>query len=205
MKSGSIWLAEKPLLLASASTARRAVLEAAGLQVETEAAGIDERAIEASLGNAWPAELAERLAREKANAVALRRADRVVLGADQVLDYDGQSMSKPADLEDAARQLAELAGHTHRLHSAVALRVPGEGEILFVETASLTMRHLGQAAIRAYLGHVGNAALWSPGGYQVEGLGIHLFERIDGEHTAILGLPLLPLLGRLRGLGLIGI
>jgi septum formation protein len=201
----SIWLAKKPLLLASASPARRAVLEAAGLTVETEAAGIDERAIEASLGKTRPAELAERLAREKASVIALRHPDRVVLGADQVLDYDGQSMSKPADLEEAVRQLTELAGHTHRLHSAVALRVSGQGESVLVETASLTMRQLGETEIRTYLGHVGDAALWSPGGYQVEGLGIHLFERIDGEHTTILGLPMLPLLRRLRTLGLIGI
>jgi septum formation protein len=85
------------------------------------------------------------------------------------------------------------------------LRVSGQGESVLVETASLTMRQLGETEIRTYLGHVGDAALWSPGGYQVEGLGIHLFERIDGEHTTILGLPMLPLLRRLRTLGLIGI
>jgi septum formation protein len=205
MPGAAIWLADKPPLLASASTARRALMEAAGLPVETEASGIDERAVEASMPDAKPAAIAERLAREKAAAVATRYPDRVVIGADQVLDFDGRALSKPANLADAARQIAELAGHNHSLHSAVAIFAPGRPDTVFVEEARLTMRNLEQDAITAYLGRIGDAALWSPGGYQVEGLGIHLFERIEGEHTTILGLPMLPLLATFRALNLIGI
>jgi septum formation protein len=203
--AGSIWLAEKPPLLASTSTARRLLMEAVGLPVETEAAGIDERAIEVSMPGAKPAAIAERLAGEKAAAVAARHPDRVVIGADQVLDLDGRSLSKPANLEDAARQIAELAGRTHSLHSALVVVFPSRPDLTFVEEARLTMRDLDRDAILTYLGRIGDSALSSPGGYQVEGLGIHLFERIEGEHTTILGLPMLPLLAALRASNLIGI
>ena len=205
MASGSIWLADEPLLLASTSTARRALLEAAGLPVETEASGIDERAIEASMPGAAPALIAERLAHEKAAAVAGRHPNRVVVGADQVLELGGASFSKPTSAAEAACQISELAGRSHHLHSGVALRVPGRPDTAFVEQASLTMRHLDRDAIGAYLDRVGQAALWGPGGYQVEGLGIHLFERIEGEHTTILGLPMLPLLAAFRRFNLIRI
>jgi septum formation protein len=179
-------------------------MEAVGLPVETEAAGIDERAFEVSMPGARPAAIAERLAHQKAAAVAARHPDRVVIGADQVLELDGRPLSKPANLEDAARQIAALAGRTHSLHSAVGVLVPGRPETSFVQEARLTMRDLDRGAILAYLGRIGDAALWSPGGYQVEGLGIHLFERIEGEHTTILGLPMLPLLAAFRALNLIG-
>jgi septum formation protein len=202
---GSIWLPEEPLLLASTSNARRVLLEAAGLPVETEASGIDERAVEASMAGAPPALVAQRLAHEKAVAVAVRHPTRVVVGADQVLELDGRSFSKPGSLAEAAGQISELAGRSHHLHSAVALRVPGRPDADFVEQASLTMRHLDRDAIGAYLERVGPAALWSPGSYQVEGLGIHLFEHIEGEHTTILGLPMLPLLAAFRRFNLIRI
>lgn len=205
MTGAAIWLADNPPLLASASPARRALMEAAGLPVETEAAGIDERAVAASMAGARPAAIAERLAREKAAAVAARHPDRVVIGADQVLDLDGRALSKPASLEDAAGQIAELAGRTHGLHSAVAVLASGRPDTAFLEEARLTMRKLDRDAILTYLDEIGDAALRSPGGYQVEGLGIHLFERIEGEHTTILGLPMLPLLAAFRALNLIGI
>jgi septum formation protein len=201
----ALWLAPKPLLLASTSHARRSLIAGAGLPLDVQAAGVDERAIERSMGDdAPPAAIAERLAGEKAAAVAERNPDRVVIGADQVLDLGGRAMAKPADPAEAGRQLAALSGRTHRLSSAVAVKVPGHGTVVFVEHAHLTMRHLDAPAIAAYLERVGEAACWSAGGYQVESLGIHLFDRIEGEHSTILGLPLLPLLATLRRFGLIG-
>lgn len=198
------WCGSAPLLLASASTARKAVIEAARLPVEIEPAGVDERAIEHAMGpDPVPSLVAERLAAEKAAAVAGRHPDRVLIGADQVLEIDGRVMSKPADYVEAARQIAQLAGRTHRLNSAVAVCAPGHPPVGFVEQASLTMRPLTSGEIEAYLAELGRAALWSPGSYQVEGLGIHLFERIEGEHTTILGLPMLPLLAILRRLRLV--
>lgn len=198
-----LWLGPAPLLLASTSPTRRLLLEDAGLPVETAAPGIDERALEAGAGLA-PAALALRLAEAKAASVAALHPDRVVVGADQVLDADGTVLHKPAGLEEARAQLARLAGRTHALHAAVAIAQGGRIES-FVETAHLTLRPLDAAQVAAYVALAGaDRVRSSVGGYQVEGLGIHLFARIAGAHSTILGLPLLPLLARLRGLGLLG-
>ncbi|MDO9426943.1 MAG: Maf family nucleotide pyrophosphatase [Methylobacterium sp.] len=193
-----LWRGAAPLLLASTSPTRRALLTSAGLTVETQAPGVDERAVEAACAGLGPVDLALRLARAKAEAVAARAPDRIVVGADQVLECDGVVFHKPADAAAARTQLARLAGRTHRLHAAVALCGGGHPPESFVETAHLTVRPLGAAAIAAYVGRAGPAATASVGAYQLEGLGIHLFTRIDGDHTTILGLPLLPLLARLR-------
>lgn len=193
-----LWRGAAPLLLASTSPTRRALLTSAGLTVETQAPGVDERAVEAACAGLGPVDLALRLARAKAEAVAARVPDRIVVGADQVLECDGIVFHKPADAAAARTQLARLAGRTHRLHAAVALCGGGHPPDSFVETAHLTVRPLDAAAIAAYVGRAGPAATASVGAYQLEGLGIHLFTRIDGDHTTILGLPLLPLLARLR-------
>jgi septum formation protein len=206
MATVPVWLADRPLLLASTSTTRRLLVAAAGLPVETEAAGIDERAIEEQMGEgATPLVIAGRLASLKAASAASRNPGRIVVGADQVLDLDGRTMAKPVDRPEAARQLAQLSGRTHILHSAVSIRVPGRPEMAFVEQARLTMRNLDEAVVASYLAHAGEAVFRSVGGYQIEGIGIHLFERIEGEHTTILGLPMLRLLAVLRALDLIGI
>ncbi|MEH3118376.1 MAG: Maf family protein [Methylorubrum populi] len=202
MNASTLWLAPEPLLLASASATRRDLLASAGLPVETAPARIDERALEAGSGGLTPPELALRLARAKAEAVAARHPGRVVIGADQVLACEGRVFHKPADSEAARTHLAGLQGRTHRLHSAVAILRGGIAET-FVESARLTMRPLDAAAIGAYLRLAGAAVTGSVGAYQLEGLGIHLFERIEGDHSAILGLPLTPLLARLRGMGLL--
>ncbi|SFG73915.1 Maf family protein [Methylobacterium gossipiicola] len=191
-----LWRCAAPLLLASTSPTRRALLAGAGLTVETRSPGVDERAIEAACLGLSPADLARRLARAKAEAVAASAPGRIVVGADQVLECDGVVFHKPADAEAARAQLGQLAGRTHRLHSAVAL-IAGEPET-FVETAHLTLRPLQPEAIAAYVALAGPGATASVGGYQLEGLGIHLFSEIAGDHTTILGLPLLPLLARLR-------
>ena len=199
---GQLWLGAEPVLLASTSRTRRALLESCGIPVEARAPGLDERTVEAGLGRSvHPDELASELARRKAELVAASFGSRIVIGADQVLDLDGESLGKPGDPDGARRQLARLAGRTHRLHSAVAIFVGGALHRVAVETASLTMRDLDAATIARYVDAAGEAACRSAGGYEIEGLGIHLFSRVDGEHSTILGLPLLPVLASLRELG----
>jgi septum formation protein len=202
VNASPLWLAPAPLLLASASATRRDLLTGAGLPVETAPARIDERALEAEGGELVPADLARRLARAKAEEVAARHPGRIVIGADQVLECEGRIFHKPADLKAAHAHLARLQGRTHQLHSAVAILRDGRAED-FVETARLTMRPLDAEAIDAYLRLAGVAVTTSVGAYQLEGLGIHLFERVEGDHSTILGLPLTPLLARLRGMGLL--
>lgn len=198
----SIWRGSKPLLLASTSSTRRALLEGAGLPVETEAPGVDERAVEtaALAEGAGPAEVARRLACAKALAVSRRRPDRIVVGADQTLDCEGELFHKPADAAAACAQLARLAGRAHHLHAAAALARNGAllGDV--VQGAHLVMRSLSPSAIERYVALAGNGVAHSVGAYQIEGIGIHLFQRIEGDHPTILGLPLLPLLGTLRDL-----
>jgi septum formation protein len=193
-----LWLGTVPLLLASKSAARRALLEAAKLPFEILGVEVDERALESDGPRDGPEGVARRLAREKALAGSRLRPDALVIGADQTLALGSESFHKPADRDAAKAQLARLAGRTHALHSAVALA--RDGEIVFdtVEAAHLTMRSLTPSSLDAYLDAAGDAVLGSVGGYQLEGLGIHLFERIEGAHSVILGLPLLPLLGFLR-------
>lgn len=202
MNATPLWLAPAPLLLASASATRRDLLTGAGLPVETVPARIDERALEAEGGEIVPVDLARRLARAKAEEVAARHPGRIVIGADQVLECEGRIFHKPADLAAAHAHLTRLQDRTHQLHSAVAILRDGRAED-FVETARLTMRPLDAEAIDAYLRLAGVAVTTSVGAYQLEGLGIHLFERVEGDHSTILGLPLTPLLARLRGMGLL--
>lgn len=205
MDAGSLWRGPSPLLLASTSRGRRALLEAAAIPVDAEASGIDERAIEAGLAAPEPREVAARLARDKAMAVAARHPDRIVLGADQVLDLDGVPIPKPESAAAARLQIARLAGRTHLLHAAAALARNGAIVWEDLESASLGMRPLADVAIARYVAAAGDAATRSAGGYEIEALGIHLFDRIEGEHSVILGLPMLPLLAALRGMGLLAL
>jgi len=194
----ALWLAAEPLLLASKSESRRALLAAAAIPVEVLAADIDERAIEAKARPAGPGEVAALLAREKARAVASARRGRLVLGADQTLALGTQRFSKPASPAAAREQLIALRGTSHELHSALALA--RDHAIVFEhrETARLTMRTFSDAFLDAYLAAAGPAVMASVGAYQVEKAGIQLFERIEGDHFTILGLPLLALLQYLR-------
>jgi septum formation protein len=198
-----VWHGTKPLILASQSQARQALLANAGIAFEAVPAEIDERAIQRASGLSAPGEIAALLAREKAISVSLRRPGQFVVGADQTLALDQRLFSKPAGRAQAAGQLRALAGQSHELHSATA--VARDGEILFedVSIARMTMRPLDGAAIRAYLDTAGEAVTTSVGAYRLEGLGVHLFERIEGDHFTILGLPLLPLLKFLRSQGLL--
>ncbi|MEH3145377.1 MAG: Maf family protein [Methylobacterium frigidaeris] len=198
-----LWRGSAPLLLASTSPTRRALLDSAGLAVETRAPEVDERAVEAASGALPPHRLAQRLAEAKTAAVARAAPERVVVGADQVLELDGEVLHKPGSREVAHAHLARLQGRTHGLHAAVALALGGVVVDRFVATARLTLRPLDAAAIDAYLDAAGPAVTGSVGAYQLEGIGIHLFDAVEGDHSTILGLPLLPLLARLRGRGLL--
>ena len=194
----SLWRGKLPLILASQSRARQMLLANAGIAFEATPADIDERAVQQASRLSAPGEIAALLAREKALAVSARHPSRLVVGADQTLALGFTLFSKPADRAQAKQQLGALAGRTHELHSAVA--VVRDDRILFetVAIARMTMRSLGEAEINAYLREAGEAVISSVGAYQLEGLGIHLFERIDGDHFTILGLPLLQLLAFLR-------
>jgi nucleoside triphosphate pyrophosphatase len=201
----TIWRGKDPLILASQSRARKMLLANAGIQFEALPADIDERAVQENSGLTAPADIASLLAREKALFVSSQRPGRFIVGADQTLALGDRLFSKPAGRDSAAEQLRALAGRVHELHSAVA--VAQNGKILFADAsvARMSMRPLDEDGINAYLDQAGEAVTMSVGAYQLEGLGVHLFERIDGDHFTILGLPLLSLLAFLRSEKLLAI
>lgn len=197
-----LWMLPRPLVLASKSQARRALLAAAGLPFEAIDAGVDERAIQLTLGpGADGALVASTLARAKAAAVSGEQPDRLVAGADQTLSLGGDLVTKPADRATARRQIVAMAGRTHTLHSAVCLMRDGAVVAHGCAEAHLTCRVFSEGFVDCYLDLAGDSVLSSVGGYAVEGLGIHLFETIAGEQSTILGLPMLPLLRMLRDVG----
>lgn len=203
----SLWIGREKLVLASKSASRRHLLESAGLALEVEAADIDERALESEfLAAGGESEaLALALARAKALEVSARRPGAPCIGADQILTLEGRLLHKSETMESAARTLRALSGRTHRLTSAFAIardgRILGEGQ----ERADLTMRALDSRQIALYLACAGPGVLASVGVYQIEGLGVHLFDAIDGDHATILGLPMLKLLARLRSEGMLAL
>jgi septum formation protein len=201
----TIWRGVQPLILASQSLARRELLANAGITFDAMPADIDERGIQQKSGLAAPGEIAALLAERKAAFISLRHPGRYVLGADQILALGDRMFSKPAGREQAAEQLAILAGRTHELHSALAVVCDGATLFSNVSVAHMTMRKLDDEAINAYLDAAGDKVTTSVGAYQLEGLGVHLFELIEGDHFTILGLPLLPLLSFLRGEEMIAI
>jgi len=200
---------DPPVVLASQSATRRALLERAGLRVEALPAHVDEAALkEACRAEGIPPEDAALiLAEAKAERIARRRPDALVIGCDQLLvcklDDGERWFDKPADLAAARAQLQALRGRTHRLVTATVVWRSGERVWQDVTTPRLTMRSFSDVFLDAYLGAEGEAILSSVGAYRLEARGVHLFSRIEGEHSAILGLPLLPLLGFLRGHGVV--
>ena len=194
----ALWQAPEPLVLASRSSSRRAMLEAAGIPVEVRVADIDERAVESAAGVSAAGEAALLLACEKAGAVARVMPSRLVVGADQTLSIDDRRLDKPVDIAAARAQLGMLAGRTHELHAAVAVAYGDEVLFRAVDRARLTVRSFTAGFLQSYLDAAGASVLASVGSYQLEGAGIHLFERIEGNYFTILGLPLLPLFSFLR-------
>ena len=194
----TIWRGSSPLILASQSRARQMLLASAGIDFKAVPADIDERTVQQTSGLTSAGDIAALLAREKALMVSSQHSRQFVVGADQTLALGTRLFSKPAGRAQAAEQLRALAGNRHELHSAVA--VARDGKILFeaVSVAGMMMRRLTEAEIEAYLTEAGDAVASSVGAYQLEGLGVHLFERIEGDHFTILGLPLLKLLAFLR-------
>lgn len=185
--------------LASASTARARILRSAGVDFEIVPAGIDEETLKADLlaKRSTPRKIAEELAAAKALAVSAGRRD-LVIGADQTLDLDGETLSKVRNLGEARGCLLRLRGHTHRLHSAVTVVRDGRVRWRYVASPGLTMRLFSNSFLDHYLSDCGDAVLGSLGCYRLEGLGAQLFETVDGDYHAILGLPLTPLLAALR-------
>lgn len=194
----TLWRGQWPLVLASRSRARQALLANAGIPFEAVPADIDERALQQGSGLSAPADIAALLAREKALWVSKHQPGQFIVGADQTMALGTQLFSKPAGRAQAAGQLRELAGKRHQLHSAVA--VARDGQVLFEDTtvARMAMRRLSEVEIETYLNEAGEAVTSSVGAYQLEGIGIHLFECVEGDHFTILGLPLLQLLAFLR-------
>jgi len=196
-----LWRAAEPLVLASGSTIRRRLLEAAGISVEVQPAEIDERAIATGLGDQDARKIALALAEAKAQKVSRQLPKRLVLGADQTLSLGARLLNKPLDRAYARAQLLALRGRTHVLTSAFAFARGGEILAHDADAVLMIMRLFSEDFVAAYLDAVGAAAMTSVGAYQYEGLGIHLFERVEGDYTTILGLPLLAVVAMLRQLG----
>ncbi len=190
------------LILASGSGTRRALLEAAGIAIRVHPAEVDEAALRDAMLAADESvshgAIALALAEAKARAVSRARPEALVIGADQVLSFEGRLFEKPRSVDEARRQLLSLRGKTHALHSAVALAIGGAVVWQDLQTARLTLREFSAAALDDYLARAGDTVLTSVGAYRIEGPAVQLFEEIEGDHTTILGLPLLPLLEELR-------
>ena len=192
------------LILASKSRYRFKLLSDAGLNFEACDAGVDERAVEQALGdNVLPEDRAQILAQTKAVHVSEDLPDALVLGCDQILALGDEILHKAVDFEAARANLLKLSGKTHTLHSAMALAVNGEIAWSLTVPAYMTMRKLSPGFIGRHLAFAGQAVLGSVGCYQIEGPGLQLFEKIEGDYWTIIGLPLLPLIAELRARGAI--
>lgn len=191
------------IVLASKSASRRAMLEAADIPFRARPAHADERAIEAALGDATPADVAKALAVAKAEAVSRETPGELVLGSDSLVSCGGRRFDKPASREIAAEHLQFFSGKVMELHSAAAL--VRDGEVLWAEPAMarLHVAELSDAFIESYLDAEWPEVAGCVGVFRIEGRGVQLFERIDGDYFTILGMPLLKVQAALRALGVL--
>jgi septum formation protein len=195
----------RPLILASASPTRLAMLRAAGLDVTPDPARIDESAIRTALAaeGATPRDMADLLAEMKARKTADRHPDTLVLGCDQILEFDGQAWAKPESPDDAIRQITTLSANTHLLLSALVLYDGTQPVWRHIGIARLTMRPLSPDWISAYVTRNWAEIRDSVGCYHIEGEGIRLFSALEGDYLAVPGLPMIPLLNYLTQRGFI--
>ena len=186
------------IVLASNSASRKAMLEAAGIAFEAEGAAVDERALEAEMEGAEPAEIAQALAAAKAAALSAARPDALVLGSDSLVEVDGRRFDKPANRDNAAEHLRFFSGKAMTLHSAAALARGGQIVWVGSDFARLRVRDLSEDFIAAYLDAEWPAVSYCVGVFRIEGPGVQLFESIAGDQFTVLGMPLLQVLGALR-------
>jgi septum formation protein len=191
-----------PLILASGSAIRRQILESAGIPFSVQTSGVDEDFIKAGWQGSDPSELAVRLAEAKARAPQVA-SDALVLGADQVLSCEGELFDKARSVEEARQRLQHLRGKTHTLHSGLAAVRSGDVVWRYRTESHLTVRTFSDAFLADYLDKAGDVLTASVGAYAYEGLGAQLFDQVEGDYYAILGLPLLPVLDLLRREGVI--
>ena len=191
------------LILASKSASRRAMLDAAGVAYQSIPADIDERAVEARLADAAPAEVAEALSVAKAAAVAAEHGQALVLGSDSLVVCAGRRFDKPASRDEAAEHLRFFSGRVIELHSGAALVRGNTCEWSHSALARLHVRALSEDFITEYLAAEWPAVSHTVGVFRIEALGVQLFERVEGDHFTILGMPLLPVLGALREAGVL--
>lgn len=204
--TGSIfWREPAPLVLGSGSSTRRQLLTACGIPIRILKPEVDEATLANSLlsEKASPKTIAMRLANAKSDAIRKLAPNDLVLTADQTLDHQGELFMKPASVEQARTQLKELRASTHQLHSAAVLCRGDKIIWSGVASARLVMRDFSDAFLEIYIAAIGPTLLETVGGYQIEGLGLHLFAEISGQHATILGLPLIDLLEALRNIGAI--
>lgn len=192
------------IILASTSPIRRRLLENAGVPFVAEKPSVDEDEIKRSAPGLAREALAHHLASAKCLSVSKQHPDDLVIGADQVLSFSGKTFDKPARLEEARSHLLEFRGKAHTLISAVCCARGGTVLWQYSDRAELTMRYFSNRFLEDYMTAVGPDITTSVGAYKLEGLGLQLFEHIDGDYFTVLGLPLLPLLEFLRSTGEIG-
>jgi septum formation protein len=198
-----LWIEPWPLVLASASPSRAAMLRAAGIPIEIAPAEIDERALEEKLAAESAGLIAAELAAAKAQVVSAQFPNRLILGADQTLTVGSERLHKPSGLAEARAQLLKLRDREHVLTSAAALVMNGTVLESFISAAKLYVRPFSEEFLDRYLGQAGDAVMNSVGGYQLEGAGVHLFNTVDANHFTVLGLPLLQVLSSLRARGML--
>lgn len=191
-----------PVILASGSKGRAQLLANAGISFDVMPADLDERSVD-GVESLLPQEQAVRLASEKARHVSVRNPGRTVIGADQTLAIGTRILHKAGSVENALTQLGELAGRAHCLHSAVACVRDGSTQFAFVASATIHMRSFSELVLKAYANAMGDRLLQTVGCYEIEGLGAHLIERVEGDMFTIIGLPMFQLLAGFRDLGLI--